>query len=225
MFFRTAIKMFVAALWLSSAASAEPETGVMDSSETPVILQYVPQENIDADNCQMWVNGFGDGTEHVYTAVGGQLYETWIQVNGPLLQSRGMRILNTGVFLRYTEQTTQNPEPTLKETFVIASQHASDATYFRTDFRYRWHNFEKETSRVVHNIAIFLDVEWEGSKVTRFWMSNNGKNYTLAEILNGYPLTSLITVGPGLRTMRYLENWSDSPILSNRKKCANRLSP
>lgn len=224
MFFRIFFIIFVVAMWIMSPAFAESETGVMDSSEAPVILQYVPQENLDADACELWVNGFGDGTEHVYAAVGGQLYESWIQINGPLLQSRGMRMLNTGAFVRYTEQTTQNPEPTLKQMLVTASQVGDDPTYFRADFRYRWHNFEKETSRVVHNIAVFLDVESEGSKVTRFWMSNRGKNYSIAEIFNGYPLTPIVRVGPGLRTMRYLENWSDSPILRSRKKCTSNVS-
>ncbi len=217
---RTAITTFLAALWFSCTAFASTEIGVMDSSENPITLSYVPQENSDANSCEMWVNGFGDGTEHVYAAVGGQLYETWIQLNASYLEAHKLQVLNAGVFLRYTEQTTQRPNPEIRQTLVTAAPYGNDPYYLRADFRYRWHNFEKETSRVVHGLAIFLDVEGPDAVITRYWMSNNSQNFSVSDILNGYPLTPLITVGPGLRTMRYLESWSDSPIFAQRRRCS-----
>ncbi len=215
----TAFKLIVSSLALVASAHAA-DIGTMDSSENPINLPYAPSKNLKANSCEFYVNGFGDGTEHVYAAVGGNLYEAWIRVNIDQLLSTYAKILNVGGYFRYTEQLSENPEPVLRETLVTASPVPNDSGYFRVDFRYNWHNMSKETSRTVHNFAFFADVEDQSGSVTRFWLTHGNRDFTITEVFNSYPLTNIISSGPGLRTMRYIENFSNSPLFNQRRVCA-----
>ena len=192
----------------------------MDSSENPISLPYSPSKDLSANNCEFYVNGFGDGTEHVYAAVGGNLYEAWLRINTKQLFSQYQKVLNAGAYFRYTEQSSELPEPTLRESLVTATPVAGEQGYFRIDFRYNWHNMNKETSRVIHNFAFFVDVESSANEAIRFWLTNGSRDFTVSEIFDNYPLTNIISSGPGLRTMRYIENFSNSPIFNQRKVCS-----
>jgi hypothetical protein len=212
-------QLIITALSVIGTANAA-EIGTMDSSENPINLPYMPSKNIKAHSCEFYVNGFGDGTEHVYAAVGGNLYEAWIRVNLNQLLNNFAKVLNVGGFFRYTEQLSENPEPVLRETLVTGSPVPSETGYFRVDFRYNWHNMNKETSRTVHNFAFFADVEDQAGAVTRFWLTHGSRDFTITEVFDNFPLTNIISSGPGLRTMRYIENFSGSPLFNQRRICA-----
>ncbi len=207
-----------ASMFFSLHGMASPINAV-DSAENPIVLPYSPAKNVRADSCEFYVNGFGDGTEHVYAAVGGNLYEAWIRIYQSQLFSRYSKVLNVGGYFRYTEQLSETPNPTLRETLVTATPVTGESGYYRVDFRYNWHNMNKETLRTVHNFAFFVDVEGTEGEVTRFWLTNGPRDFTVSDVFDNFPLTSIVNSGPDLRSMRYVENYSPSPIFNQRRVC------
>jgi hypothetical protein len=219
LFFRA----IILGLALPAASTAMAELPVFDNNETPVFLNYEPNGNRKATSCELYVNGFGDGSESSAHSIGGNLYENWIRIWGEEIEKvRSGKLLNTGAFFNYTEQTTENPSPVQKEVLVIGAPTPNEPYYFRVDFRYKWHNAERETSRTINRFAYFADIQNSDQTITRYWLTNGARDFTIPEVTDGHPRTGWISVGPGFRSMRYIEQYSSSPIFDQRKACYRR---
>lgn len=203
-------------------------SNTFDWDEVPVAINYTIAKNLKASNCEFYINAFGDGTESRYHSIGSQLYESWISTDTKTLEGvMQAKILNVGAWFDYIEQTSETPVPEARDAVVIAQAVENETAYYRLDFRYHLHNMAKTTARTINKFAYFIDLRRRNGAIDRLWLTNflrqEDKDFTVAEVLGSYRMSQLVNHGPGLRSVRYIEHFSDSPIYDAKKSCAESI--
>ena len=134
-------------------------------------IAYVP-ENVDATNCEFYVNALGRG-HYAHNAAWGDWLEAWIQVGSP----EGV-VENVGLWVAYEDADGAEAE-------LFSMGQEFEPNYWLTGFTFGLSAVGRGPEAVpiqytVTEFAFFLDVRRPSGEVTRLWQSAGGANYTLA---------------------------------------------
>jgi hypothetical protein len=137
-----------------------------NGQQTPTTLPYSPAADFDANHCELWVNGFGNGN-----FANGGFTENWLEgyVSAP---RPGGKLLNAGLLVR-----TRAKDGTSSSDIVLGNRIAAD--YYQTGFYYLFTS--RNVDVTVRDFAFFVDVERADGQVVRLWQSANGHNYRTVE--------------------------------------------
>lgn len=135
-------------------------------------LEYEPNFNYDATNCEFYVNAIGRGGFSHNGA-----YANRLQVYLSVAEQDG-KLLNVGMWIHYRD-TTNN-----KESVCFSFGFETEPNYWLTGFTFaRGYGVARGSfSYTVCNFSFFIDVQKSTGEIIRFWQSRNGANYTLAEV-------------------------------------------
>ena len=151
----------------------------IDPAATP---NYTVNANYDANNCEFYVDAFEEG----YFS-GGPAHTRWIDASfkineADLMIRQGNTILNSGMYVKLSgggeKYVFGSPASFDIEARVTSSTGESTIAYTPVDA-----------------VAFFLDLRRPNGEVGRLWISNGGKNFTLAQIFDGYPFQESVLGG------------------------------
>lgn len=134
------------------------------SSMYPSCIDWAPSADLDANNCELWVNALGKGQwSHNGSTLG--WLEAWIRV-----QPQDGQVLGVGMWVQ-----SKNPQGALSEAFDFGSE--TEPGYWMTGFTTK--KSSDGTDQTPVTFAFFVDVRRPSGLVDRLWQSANGANYTL----------------------------------------------
>lgn len=142
-------------------------------------LDYEPDFNFDAINCEFYVNGFGSGNwSHNGPSTG------WIEAYLSVSEQDGT-LLNVGMWIRYQQSNGKE-----SECFSLGCEF--EPNYWFTSFTfYKGGNdpkYNPNFSYIICSFSFFIDVQKKTGEIVRYWQSHNGANYTIDEVfaVQGY---------------------------------------
>lgn len=165
-------------------------------------LPYDVADQLDADNCEFFVDGFGDGFVGHYG-----IPFRWLLAYLKVLPAAG-EVQNAGLFVRYHDNISGRDE----QRFLIGIEEAPGV--FRAGFAYQQAGVQMMEARdkSVTAYAFFIDVR-RGDRVVRLWHSRHGANYTLPDAFDLPTYNESIPYGHLL--------WADAAalVLESRRAC------
>jgi hypothetical protein len=134
--------------------------------------------NFDANNCELWVNGFGRGS-----FANGGASATWLEAYVSVPPTDG-DVLGVGMFTR-----TAAGEPA----DLVMLGHEFETDYWKTGVTLS-RTFGNEHHEAI-DAAFFVDIERDG-RVLRFWQSQHGANFSIADTFAAPP-SATVSIGGG----------------------------
>jgi hypothetical protein len=187
----------------SSAEAAEQGTAVFTWNDAlnvfPASLSDEPAQNWDANFCELYVNGFGEGNSSNDGAT-----VRWLEAYLSVPAQQG-QLLDVAMYTRAAQGD------------VITLAVPIAPNYWRTGFtsyRSAPGMGGGPNDDPVTEFAFFVDVRRENGEVVRLWQSDHGKNYTMGEVFASPPSG---VVGLGNGSVTYASN--DSPLFHQRQAC------
>jgi hypothetical protein len=152
-------------------------------------LGYTPGENYDADHCELFVNGFGQGNSSVDGAT-----TDWLEAYLSVPAQQG-KLLNAAMYTRATQHGATTATITLAVPIA--------PNYWKTGFT-TFQNYAGIDASVI-DFAFFVDVQRPTGEVVRLWQSNHGTNYTPSEVF-ALPPSGVVALPTG--SIHYASNES-----------------
>ena len=131
---------------------------------TPASLETV-DANYDADNCELWLNGFGEGSFE-----NGGASETWLEAYLSTPPQDGT-VQTAGMFVVTADDVASNY-------VMLGTTIATD--YWRTGFTTS-RTLPESFTRDAEAVAFFVDVQRPDGQLVRLWQSDHGANYAVAD--------------------------------------------
>jgi hypothetical protein len=166
--------------------------------------------NRNANNCEFYVDHFRvDYTSHYGFDEEAMVSKIVLKgFQGELLRL-GQWILfdekRDGQWLRYRHQTI-NASPYYLQ---LMANHLWEV---RFPIKQLFNRPENNFQRTIHEFAYFIDVVRNDGNVYRLWMSNNGKNFSFYETMNGpvssYPIPYGRAKAPNDGVKLYYQKWT-----------------
>jgi hypothetical protein len=139
-------------------------------NQLPESLAYVPSANYDANNCELWVNGFGKGN-----FANGGFTNDWLEAYISVPAEYG-QLLNAAIYVRSHAQDSSAEEQDIVLGNLIARN------YYATGFNYGRFGIDVQTvDLTVDEFAFFVDVKRPTGEIVRLWQSDAGNNYAWSE--------------------------------------------
>jgi hypothetical protein len=135
--------------------------------QLPATLGYTPTANYDANNCELWVNGLGNGNFE-----NGGFTENWLETYVSVPRPGG-KVLNVGFLVH------ARPSAGGATTQAIVLGNPIAPAYYASGFYYLYTS--RETDLVVNDFAFFVDVQRPSGEIVRLWQSANGHNYRTSD--------------------------------------------
>ena len=172
----------------------------------PACLSEGVSRHANADQCELYVDGVGDGYMGHY-GIPNRWVESYLKVpagGDPVLAVGQLTIYRdtaTGQrSTRYTLARQLNAE-TWQSGFIFLRSSVGGVTGFTYE---------------VEQLAFFVDRKRPSGEVVRLWQSRHGANYGWGELFNPQPSTVYIPYG----NIRYAS--TDSGMLETRRSCSQR---
>jgi hypothetical protein len=140
----------------------------MPYSSKPYCVDYTVEEHHNADSCELYLSGIGDGYMGHYG-----IPNNWVEAYVTVAPQQGT-LLGVGMLTLYHD--TKNDMAGQRTTF--ARQVASDT--WQTGFIYLYPGIMGSNGykHNVEQIAFFVDVQRPTGEVVRLWQSRHGANYS-----------------------------------------------
>jgi hypothetical protein len=132
----------------------------------PATLGYTPTHDYDANHCELFVNGFGQGNSSVDGAT-----TDWLEAYLSVPAQQG-KLINAAMYTRAAQHGS------VTATITLAVPIAPD--YWKTGFT-TYQNFAGVDASV-SDFAFFVDVQRPSGEVDRLWQSNHGTNYAPTQV-------------------------------------------
>lgn len=171
---------------------------------TPSCLAYDLDAEHDADHCEVFLSGIGDGYEGHYG-----IPFNWVEAFLTVGPQQG-ELLNAGMLTRYRDAGDPTPHPR----YSLGRQVAPDT--WKTGFTFHYTGVMGSGSyhHDIEQLAFFVDVRRPTGAVVRLWQSRRGANYTWDDAFA--PPTSEVSIPYG--RVRYAT--AGAPILDAQRACA-----
>jgi len=170
----------------------------------PHCLAYTVDKNVNADSCELYLSGFGEGYVGHY-GIPNHWLEAYLTV-GP---QQG-QLLGAGMYTRYYDPAKNETG----ERFGIARQ--IDAATWQAGFFHQKTGYmgSGSFSYTVKAMAFFIDVRRPSGEVVRLWQSRHGANYDWNDAFGQPTSTTYIPYG----NIQYAG--SQAGILDVKRACA-----
>ena len=131
----------------------------------PTCVGYVIEEEHEASNCELYLEGFGHGYEGHY-GIPFEWLEAYVMAGG-----QDGELLNVGMLTRYEADGETRSRFSLG-TSAGGDKYKTGFTFFATGVQ-----GSPGVSYSVKQVAFFIDVRRPSGKVVRLWQSRGGANY------------------------------------------------
>jgi hypothetical protein len=141
----------------------------------PADIDYEPDFNYDATNCEFYINGFGRGN-FSHGGASAEWLEAYLSVPRQVQEGE---VLNVGIWTAYRSCDK------VADCFSLGREISTD--YWRTGFTFAstipgsafdYGSFKND----VLEFAFFIDVHRPSGNFVRLWQSRGGANFTIQEI-------------------------------------------
>ena len=164
----------------AAASPVSPPAGEIEQAESapsvftwndplnvfPATLGYTPSHDYDANYCELFVNGFGQGSSSVDGAT-----TDWLEAYLSVPAQEG-RLLNAAMYTRAEQHGS------VTATITLAVPIAPN--YWKTGFT-TYQNYAGVDASVI-DFAFFVDVQRPTGDVVRLWQSNHGTDYAPQQV-------------------------------------------
>ena len=191
--------------FIASSISVPPEA---------VDLGYAVDSDLNAENCEFFIDSFGKGSwakamYHVH----------WIEAHYSinLQQPPGHPfdfLVSTGLYVNHSPKGSKQK---VEEGYYLGEEVSPGQHKVFMSYELDYQNGRQEVClrQQINAIAFFIDIHRHNTgKIERLWIRNQGNNYTLGEIFDGFPTHDR---SAGLGSITYVEQ--PSPIYNQKTTC------
>lgn len=193
----------ILALFLATPAEAASNYRLHeDGGFSTYVPAYRTSKEVDANHCEFYVNAFGLGSwSH------GGFSQSWIEAYLSIGKLNG-KVLGAGAYVELRDQDTGRVfDGAFFGNFLDPRYAVVKLTYFANADQAR-------RNLSIQRFAFFVDLREDKGAVTRYWISNQGRDFTVREVTHEFPFFEK-SIGSG--TVRYVEG--PSPIFYQKNAC------
>lgn len=169
----------------------------------PATLGETPSHDHDANFCELFVNGFGQGNFSVDGAT-----VNWLEAYLSVAPQQG-DLLAVAMYTRAQDADGEHDYITLGTLLA--------PNYWETGFTMYRSGLGQPNGPEIHTVldfAFFIDVKRPNGEIVRLWQSNHGTNYTVSQVFT-LPPSNVLNQGAG--TITYASN--DAYLFNQKRAC------